>query len=78
NEYLKKGMVDLELVVILCVFTVTGNIIGSSMATLIPAEITRTILTVILIYTAFSLLKNKSNNENMSFFRYPVQIYCYL
>ena len=67
NEYLKKGMVDLELVVIICIFMVTGNIIGSSFSALIPSEITRTILTVILIYTAFSLLKNKNNSNKMSF-----------
>ncbi len=67
NEYLKKGMVDLELVVILCVFTISGNIIGSSLSTLVPAEITRTILTVVLIYTAFSLLKSKNNEDKMSF-----------
>ena len=67
NEYLKKGMVDLELVIILSIFTVVGNIIGSNFASVVPADITRIILTVILVYTAFSLLKNKKPSDKMTF-----------
>lgn len=67
NEYLKKGMVDLELVIILSVFMSLGNISGSLLAGYIPGAHTSLILAVILVYTAFSLLKTKKNSERMTF-----------
>jgi len=67
NEYLKKGMVDLELAVILAIFMVLGNITGSNLSLVVPAEATRLLLTVILVYTAFSLLKGKKTTERVSF-----------
>lgn len=67
NEYLKKGMVDLELVIILSVFMVLGNISGSLLSAYIPGEYIRLILTVLLIYTAFSLLKGRKQAERMAF-----------
>lgn len=67
NEYLKKGMVDLEMVIVLAIFMVLGNITGSSLADLVPSQYTRLVLTVVLVYTAFSLLKNKREEEGISF-----------
>lgn len=67
NEYLKKGMVDLELVVMLSIFTVIGTIVGSNLSHVIPAEYTRLLLTVILVYTAFSLLKKRKSDPGMAF-----------
>lgn len=67
NEYLKKGMVDLELVVIFSIFTVTGNIIGSNLSPYISADVTRLVLTILLIYTSVSLFKKKNNNKHITF-----------
>jgi len=60
NEYLKKGMIDLELVVILSMFTVIGNITGSFLSDIVPGGIIQLLLSVVLLYTAFSLLKKKT------------------
>lgn len=67
NEYLKKGMVDLELVIVLSVFMVLGNISGSYLSVYVPGEYIRLILTIVLVYTAFSLLKGKKPTERMVF-----------
>ncbi len=67
NEYLKKGMVDLELVIVLSVFTALGGIAGSQLNAVAPAELIRLLLTVVLIYTAFSLLKGKKNSQQLTY-----------
>lgn len=67
NEYLKKGMVDIELVVMLAVFMVIGNISGSLLSDYIPAHYTQLLLTVLLVYTALSMLKSKKAGEKLSF-----------
>ena len=67
NEYLKKGMVDLELVIILSVFMVLGNISGSLLSAYVPGDHIRLIFTVLLVYAAFSLLKGKKPAERMAF-----------
>ncbi len=67
NEYLKKNMVDFELVIILSIFMVMGTITGSNLSQVIPTEVVRIMFTVILIYTALSLLKNKKNEQKLTF-----------
>ncbi|NOY87810.1 MAG: sulfite exporter TauE/SafE family protein [FCB group bacterium] len=67
NEYLKKGMVNLELVIILSIFMVMGNITGSNLNRIVPANYTKLILTILLVYTAFSLLKGKQPKEQLPF-----------
>ena len=67
NEYIKKGMVDLELVVILAIFMVLGNITGSSISPYVAGEYIQLVLTVFVIYAAISLLKNKNNNINSNY-----------
>lgn len=67
NEYLKKGMVDLELTIILSIFIMLGNIGGSLLSDLVPAGHTRIIFTVILVYAAFSMLKGKKPEERLRF-----------
>ncbi len=64
NEYLKKGMVDLEMAVILSLFMVIGTIVGSNLSTVVSQEALRLILTVVLIYTAFSLLKKRDASRD--------------
>jgi uncharacterized membrane protein YfcA len=67
NEYLKRGMVDLELVIILAIFMVMGNITGSNLSQVVPAEFSRLVFTVLLVYTAFSLLKGRKTTERLAF-----------
>jgi uncharacterized protein len=76
-EYLKKGMVDIEIVVILSIFTVMGAAFGSTINTVLPDDIIRICFSVILIYAAFSFLKRRpddnhhrltdSRNKNLGF-----------
>ncbi|MDH4157659.1 MAG: sulfite exporter TauE/SafE family protein [candidate division Zixibacteria bacterium] len=67
NEYLKKGMVDLELVVALSVFSILGNITGSNLIDAVPGNVIRLILAVILAYTALSLLTKKGPEKRVGF-----------
>lgn len=60
NEFLKKGMVDLELVITLSLFGVMGNIVGSRLSPIVPAEYVRLALAVLVLYAAFSLLKTRA------------------
>ena len=67
NEYLKKGMVDIELVILLSIFMVMGNIAGSNLAQIVPEEYSRILFTVLLLYTAVSLFKGKSASEKLDY-----------
>lgn len=67
NEYLKKGMVDLELSIILALFMVIGAITGSSLSPYIPSHYIQLTLTIVVLYTAVSLLKDKNNNQKPGF-----------
>ena len=67
NEYLRKGMVDLELVVVLALFSVIGNISGSLLQEVVPARTVQLLLTFILIYTAFSLLRKHKTETRLHF-----------
>ncbi len=64
NEYLKKGMVDLELSLILALFMVIGTITGSSLSPYIPSHYIQLTLTIVVLYTAVSLLKDKKVAED--------------
>ena len=64
NEYLKKGMVDIELSIILALFMVIGTITGSSLSAYIPSHYIQLVLTVIVLYTAISLIKNKKTDNS--------------
>ncbi|MFQ5499611.1 MAG: sulfite exporter TauE/SafE family protein [Candidatus Zixiibacteriota bacterium] len=64
NEYVKKGMVDFELVVLLSLLMVAGSITGSSLSHVVPPAIPQTILTLLLVYTAFSLLKSNDKSKS--------------
>ena len=67
NEYLKKGMVDLEFTVILALFMVIGTITGSLLSPYIPSQYIQLVLTVVVVYTAISLIKSKDtqNRQNI-------------
>jgi uncharacterized membrane protein YfcA len=65
SEYMKKGMVDLELVVTLTLSMVIGMVIGSSLLTVVSPAYLKLLLSIVLIYAAYSFLKgpNKSSVE---------------
>ena len=65
NEYLKKGMVDLELSIILALFMVIGTITGSSLSPYIPSEYIQMTLTIVVLYTAVSLLRSNKKQVSM-------------
>lgn len=67
NEYLKRGMVDLKLVTVLAIFVVTGNIIGAYLIHIVPVQIVKSLFTLLLIYTAVSLLKDRKINDRLSY-----------
>ena len=62
SEYLKKGMVDLELMVVLSFAMVIGMIIGSTLLTIVPTTFVKLLLALVLIYTAVSLVKGKEKS----------------
>ncbi len=79
TEYLKKQMVDLEMIAILATFLVAGGISGSLLNGIIPTGVVRLIFTIVLVYTAFSLLKGRKNDtrhsvSEMRSFRLPLCI----
>ena len=59
SEYMKKGMVDLEIMVPLALAMVLGMIVGSSALYFVPQQFVRFLLAAVLIYTAVSLLKGQ-------------------
>jgi uncharacterized membrane protein YfcA len=67
SEYLKKGMVDFELVIVLAIFLVIGNITGSNLSFIVPADHVKLLLTILVVYTAFSLLKGRTAPQQLVF-----------
>ncbi|MFH2048869.1 MAG: sulfite exporter TauE/SafE family protein [bacterium] len=59
-EYLKKGMVDVEIVVILSIFTVMGAAFGSTINNILPDNVIRICFSILLVYAAFSFLKGRT------------------
>ncbi len=66
NAYLKKGMVDIELSLILALFMVIGTITGSSLSPYIPSHYIQLVLTIVVIYTAVSLLKKNNQPSELN------------
>lgn len=61
NEYLKKNMVNIELALMLAVFTVLGNITGSYLSDVIPGDFIKLLFSAVLLYTAVSFIRKKKN-----------------
>jgi uncharacterized membrane protein YfcA len=61
SEYMKKGMVDLELVVTLTLSMVVGMVIGSSLLTIVSPAYLKLLLAIVLVYTAYSFGKGPSS-----------------
>jgi uncharacterized membrane protein YfcA len=60
-------MVDLELAIIVSIFMVMGNITGSTLSVLISEHAMQLILMVLLVYTAFSLLRGRPPKRQLVF-----------
>ena len=59
SEYMKKGMVDVEVMVPLALAMVLGMILGSSALYFVPQQYVRLLLSAVLLYTAVSLLQGQ-------------------
>lgn len=59
SEYLRKGMVDVELVILLGTATLIGMLIGSSLLTVVPAMYVKLLLAGVIIYTAITFAGGK-------------------
>lgn len=59
SEYMKKGLVDIEIMVPLAIAMVLGMIVGSSALYFVPQQYVRLLLAVILVYSAVSLLRGQ-------------------
>lgn len=67
TEYLRRGMVDLELVVILAIFMSMGNVAGSLLSTVVPTNAIQLTFTLVLVYTAVAMLRNRRSPDKRSF-----------
>ncbi len=67
TEYLRSGMVDMELTVAVAIFMVMGNIAGSTVSVAVSAEMVQALLTVLLVYTALTLLKGRRHKARLVF-----------
>jgi len=65
TEYLKKGMVDLELVVLLAISLTIGNIAGSSALRFVPMDFVQILFTVLLVYTAVVFLRGRKKKDHL-------------
>jgi len=66
-EYLKHGMIDFELVILLGFFAVLGTLTGSSLSPAIPTIYLKFAIAIILVYAAFSLLKSHTSSKPLTF-----------
>ncbi|MBU2534461.1 MAG: sulfite exporter TauE/SafE family protein [Alphaproteobacteria bacterium] len=67
TEYVRTGMVDMELTIAVAIFMVMGNITGSTVSVAVSAQMVQAVLTVLLVYTAFSLLKGRPPRARLVF-----------
>jgi uncharacterized membrane protein YfcA len=64
SEYMKKGMVDIEIMVPLALSMVLGMVIGSSALYFIPQNFIRLLLAAVLLYTALSFLRGQEKSSS--------------
>jgi len=63
TPYLKKSMVDNELVVVIALFMVIGSVIGSLLIALVSSSVLQIIFSIVVLYFGFMMLVNKNNNK---------------
>ena len=66
TEYLKKSMVDLEMVLTLAVFLTMGNVLGSSLVAVIPRDLLQLVFTAFLVYTSLMFLKGRKTADRQT------------
>ena len=64
TPYLKKNLIDNELVVVLGVFMTIGGVAGSILSGYIPSDIIQLIFSVLVVYAALMLFKKKNESEH--------------
>jgi uncharacterized membrane protein YfcA len=67
TPYLRMGMVDFELVVVVSVFMVMGNIAGSTLSAIVSPDVIRIIFALTLVYTAITLLRGRQETARLDF-----------
>lgn len=64
SEYMKKGMVDIELMISLTFSMVIGMIVGSTLLTIVSASYVKFLLAAVLVYTAVSLVRGQERSQS--------------
>jgi len=67
TEYLRKGMVDLEISLILAVFMTMGNIFGSKLSETVSTEFIQLVFTALLLYTSVVFIRGRKPKERIRF-----------
>ena len=63
TPYLKKNMIDNELAVVLGVFMTIGGVTGSIISAYIPSNLIQLVFSILVVYAALMLFKNKNHSE---------------
>ncbi len=66
-EYLRHGMVDLELVILIGFFAVLGTLTGSTLSPVVPTEYIQFAMAILLVYAALSFLKCHHGSKRLEF-----------
>jgi hypothetical protein len=64
SAYLKKNMIDNELVIVLGIFMAIGSVTGSVLSSYIPSDYIQLVFSVLMIYTAVMLLTKRNNADS--------------
>jgi uncharacterized membrane protein YfcA len=63
QEYLKKGLADMELVLVISVFMVLGNMAGGLLSTIVPEAVLRFLFALVLVYSAVAFWSRNNQVE---------------
>ncbi len=63
TAYLKKSMVDSELVIIISIFMVIGSVIGSSLSAFISSAVIQVIFSAVVLCAGIMMLLKKENKK---------------
>lgn len=66
NEYLKRSLVDFEIVVILAFFMVTGSVLGGTLNAALPSQSVRVLFAILLLYSAISILRGRQAEKRLN------------
>ncbi len=66
SEYMKRGMVDLELMVSLTLSMVIGMVCGSMLLNIVTPAYVKILLAVVLLYAAYNFVRNPESGAGAS------------